>query len=90
MTYSAGAQANKLPCGVYGGGRGVNSAPIKFVFALDAYEELIQIREEGVANFFQMILRLILAVGYQQENKPPSVFEPAGERKLLPSKRCWQ
>lgn len=51
MTYSAGTQANKLPCGLHGGGRGVNSAPIKFVFALDAYEELIQIRDEGVANY---------------------------------------
>lgn len=72
---------------IWGRTGGVNSAPIKFVLALDAYEELIQIREEGVANylFFSSLLLVI-----NRRTSPSSVCEPAGERKLLPSKHCWQ
>lgn len=67
----------------------VNGAPIQFVFALDAYEELIQIHEEGMANRF-FVFFFVQVVGCRQENEPSSVCAPAGERKPLPSKHCWQ
>lgn len=74
---------NAVLCGLY---RGLEW-PRKI--DLDAYEEHGQFhREEIIIFLFQLIPRLFLAIGYQQDNKPSSVYIPAGEGKLLQSQHC--